>query len=1056
MRSLFGISNNKCVVCYETYTNKQYKWCKSCQINYLKQKFPDWTSGDEKIDKLIQRMQIKIDGPNDIIFEWIPYDQFNVKETGKDGLSTVYLVTWKDGPLYWGKDEYARDSDKTVVLKSLGNSQSVTLNERNDQSSKWYIDLKIYGMTQNPDTKDYILVLTNKYFDDYFKGYCVKCSIIYDNAQYKWCKKCQLDYFERNFISSRNDEIDDLIQNMQLKINDYKDIVFEWIPYNQFAQFNNIKGVGMGLVNLYSAVWKDGPLVYDTNTKKYERCSNKLFTLKYFNNTQNVINELSNEIEEYSIDNNNSNILNIYGISQNPNTKEYIMVFESNYYEKYCERCGKIYTNMYKWCKKCQLIYLKGKVTCENEQINGLIQEMQSKINNPKDTVFEWISYNQFSEVNIEIDNGFSIVYSAKWKGGPLYWNNKKWTRGFDRSDSQISKSKKVSLKCLGNSQIMTDDLNKVKKYSINYLDSNIKLYGMSQMTTTKDYVLVFESKYHDKYCVNCDKLYIDNYKWCKLCQVDYLTKNFMDLNIGNERIVDLIKEMQLKVNYPTDIVFEWILFNQFSNIRKVGKDEHITVYSATWKDGPLKYNTDKRKYVRYPNQVFALICLNSSQNITNKVREYSINISATAFKIYGISQNPDTKCYAMVLEDRYCEKYCKRCCKEYTDINYKWCKQCQIISFPNWCGNEKIDKLIKEIQHYNLYLAFEWIPYNQFVGIKEMSKGGFSTVYSAIWKNGPLCYDEIKGKWSRESDKIVVLKCLFNSQNITDKFLNKIKLYLTNDFEKSGKVLKMYGLTQNPITKDYIFVLRYTEGGNFNYWINNNNNFKYFNWLIKLKVLDNTIRGLNEIHQKKMVHSDLHTGNILFKEIYWVSSNASTYISDVGFCGDISNEDETKIYGVMPYLAPEVLKGKPYTQAADIYSFGMIMYFVATGKQPFANREHDQNLALDICEGVRPETSDQEMPKCYRDLMKKCWDSDPNNRLKASEIEKLIKLFHDSYCPIETEQDDDEIEEQFKEAERYRRTNSDNYLPTVHPQAIYTSRLLNPFTPKFIDDNVK
>ncbi|CAB4441673.1 unnamed protein product [Rhizophagus irregularis] len=129
MRSLFGISNNKCVVCYETYTNKQYKWCKSCQINYLKQKFPDWTSGDEKIDKLIQRMQIKIDGPNDIIFEWIPYDQFNVKETGKDGLSTVYLVTWKDGPLYWGKDEYARDSDKTVVLKSLGNSQSVTLNE---------------------------------------------------------------------------------------------------------------------------------------------------------------------------------------------------------------------------------------------------------------------------------------------------------------------------------------------------------------------------------------------------------------------------------------------------------------------------------------------------------------------------------------------------------------------------------------------------------------------------------------------------------------------------------------------------------------------------------------------------------------------------------------------------------------------------------------------------------------------------------------------------------------------------------------------------------------
>jgi hypothetical protein len=162
--------------------------------------------------------------------------------------------------------------------------------------------------------------------------------------------------------------------------------------------------------------------------------------------------------------------------------------------------------------------------------------------------------------------------------------------------------------------------------YSINYLDSNIKLYGMSRMTDTKDYVLVFENRYYEKYCVSCDKLYIDNYKWCKTCQVDYLIENFMDLNIENEKIVELIKEMQLKINYPTDIVFEWISFDQFSNIRKVGKDGYVTVYSATWKDGPLKYNTNKKKYERSPNQVFALLCLNASQSIPNKVSCYFIN----------------------------------------------------------------------------------------------------------------------------------------------------------------------------------------------------------------------------------------------------------------------------------------------------------------------------------------------------------------------------------------------------------------------------------------------
>jgi hypothetical protein len=151
-------------------------------------------------------------------------------------------------------------------------------------------------MSQNPDTKDYTLVLNNKYFDDYFKGYCVNCSNMYDNTQYKWCKRCQIEYFEKNFVSSRNDEIDYLIQEMQLRINDYRDIVFEWIPYNQFDQFNDIKEVGMGLVNLYSAVWKDGPLKYDIDAKRYERCPNQLFALKYFNTTENMINELSNEV----------------------------------------------------------------------------------------------------------------------------------------------------------------------------------------------------------------------------------------------------------------------------------------------------------------------------------------------------------------------------------------------------------------------------------------------------------------------------------------------------------------------------------------------------------------------------------------------------------------------------------------------------------------------------------------------------------------------------------------------------------------------------------------
>ena len=119
-------------------------------------------------------------------------------------------------------------------------------------------------------------------------------------------------------------------------------------------------------------------------------------------------------------------------------------------------------------------------------------------------------------------------------------------------------------------------------------------------------------------------------------------------------------------------------------------------------------------------------------------------------------------------------------------------------------------------------------------------------------------------------------------------------------------------------------------------------------------------IKGLRRIHEKQKVHRDFHIGNILLEGDDFLS----TFISDMGLCGEVSNIDQTKIYGIMPYVAPEVLRGRPYTQASDIYSFGMVMYFIATGKQPFVNYAHDEYLALNICNGIRPEISERAAPK--------------------------------------------------------------------------------------------
>ena len=124
-------NENYCVKCNKRCADK---WCKQCQINCLRKNFTNWTSGNEKINNFIQERQLEINNLWDIVFEWIPYDQFNnIKKLDGDDFSVVYSVKWKDGPLCWNKynKRYIREPDKEVILRRLNNSQNINefLNE---------------------------------------------------------------------------------------------------------------------------------------------------------------------------------------------------------------------------------------------------------------------------------------------------------------------------------------------------------------------------------------------------------------------------------------------------------------------------------------------------------------------------------------------------------------------------------------------------------------------------------------------------------------------------------------------------------------------------------------------------------------------------------------------------------------------------------------------------------------------------------------------------------------------------------------------------------------
>src|SRR3954451_24684299 len=93
---------------------------------------------------------------------------------------------------------------------------------------------------------------------------------------------------------------------------------------------------------------------------------------------------------------------------------------------------------------------------------------------------------------------------------------------------------------------------------------------------------------------------------------------------------------------------------------------------------------------------------------------------------------------------------------------------------------------------------------------------------------------------------------------------------------------------------------------------------------------------------------------------------------------------------------------------------------------------------------GIRPEISEKEAPKGYIDLMKKCWDPNPNNRPNAREIEDDINLFRLFY------HFNNNNKKQFEEAYKLKIANLlhiEKNQTTIHPQAIYISRLLNPYT---------
>ncbi|EXX63569.1 Kic1p [Rhizophagus irregularis DAOM 197198w] len=319
-----------------------------------------------------------------------------------------------------------------------------------------------------------------------------------------------------------------------------------------------------------------------------------------------------------------------------------------------------------------------------------------------------------------------------------------------------------------------------------------------------------------------------------------------------------------------------------------------------------------------------------------------------------------------------------------------------------------------------------KWIPYDKFKNVEYLDKGRFGTIYKATW-----FYDN--------KDNEVILKLHNNLSENLNEFLNEWKYH--GSCLSSYYIIYFYGFTKDPDTLKYMVVMDYANEGNLR---GNLSKIIKSDWNQKLYMLFEIISGLNDIHKQELIHCDFHDGNILNH------NKGKIYISDLGLCKPVKSFlKKYDIYGVIPFMAPEILRGNSYTPASDIYSFSMIMWEFTSGIPPYNNKAHDIQLSLSICEGERPEIIEN-TPQHYVELMKKCWDENPLKRPSSKEVLNIIENW--IAPPYNVEDINEELKYNIMEFINAPIGHNNNLATISHSQAYYTSRLLD-FTSKELNE---
>ncbi|KAE8674781.1 ACT-like protein tyrosine kinase family protein isoform 2 [Hibiscus syriacus] len=237
---------------------------------------------------------------------------------------------------------------------------------------------------------------------------------------------------------------------------------------------------------------------------------------------------------------------------------------------------------------------------------------------------------------------------------------------------------------------------------------------------------------------------------------------------------------------------------------------------------------------------------------------------------------------------------------------------------------------------------------------------------------------DLYKGTFCGQDVAIKVLRTEHQNENLRKEFTQEVNIMRKI---RHNNVVQFIGACTSP--PSLCIVTEFMSGGSIYDLLHKQKSGFKLPFLLKVAI--EVSKGMSYLHQSSIMHRDLKAANLL------MDANGVVKVADFGVARVAQPGVMTAETGTYRWMAPEVIEHKPYDHKADVFSFGVVLWELLTGKLPYENLTPLQAAVGVVQKGLRPVIPKHTHPK-FVELLERCWQQDPSLRPEFSEISYILE----------------------------------------------------------------